>query len=309
MKTVTIVLPCYNEVENIDELYARLVQESAKLPQYSFSYLFIDNDSQDGTRSKIRALCQRDPSVKAIFNVRNFGHIRSPYHAILQSTSDAVILMASDLQDPPELMAGLIKQWEAGFKIVSAVKTKSEENWLMFQVRRTYYRILQAMSDVPQIQNFTGFGLYDKVVVTELRRLNEPYPFLRGLVAELGFKVGKVEFRQPQRKRGFTKNNFFTLYDIGVLGIISYSKVPLRLATFVGFTTAALSVLVGVVYLLYKLVFWDQFQVGTAPMVIGLFFISSVQLFFLGLLGEYVGVIFTQTKSRPHVVEEERINL
>lgn len=307
-KRIAIVLPCYNEEDNITDIYEALNKETAKLPQYDFTYLFSDNSSTDRTREIIRDLAARDAKVTAIFNTRNFGHIRSPYHGILQTQTDATILMASDLQDPPILIHEFIKKWEAGSKIVSAVKTTSEENPIMFSLRKFYYWLLDSFSDVPQIRNFTGFGLYDKVVVEALRKLQEPYPFLRGLIAELGFQRATVEFKQPTRKKGFTKNNFFTLYDIGTLGLISYSKAPLRIATFVGLITAMASILTGAGYLFYKLLFWDQFQVGVAPIAIGLFFISSVQLFFLGILGEYIGVIFTQVKNRPHVIEQERIN-
>lgn len=305
---ISIVLPCYNEEGNIEDLYSLLNAETAKHSAYDFEYLFIDNYSSDQTRNMIRQLASADPRVKAIYNSRNFGHIRSPYHAILQTDSAATILMASDLQDPPFLIGEFIKKWEAGSKIVSAVKTKSDENPVMFRLRKFYYWLLDYFSEFQQIRNFTGFGLYDRVVVAELKKLNEPYPFLRGLVAELGFKRATVEFRQPQRKRGFTKNNLFTLYDIGVLGLISYSKAPLRIATLSGIATAVLCVLSGLGYLIYKLIYWNSFEVGIAPLVIGLFFISSVQLFFLGVLGEYIGVIFTQVKGRPHVIEEERIN-
>lgn len=307
-KKITIVLPCYNEEDNIIDLYQALNKEIEKQPQYEFDYLFADNNSTDRTRQIIRELAAKDPKVKAIFNTRNFGHIRSPYHGIVQSQADATIMMASDLQDPPVLIHDFIKQWEAGSKIVSAVKTTSEENPIMFSLRKFYYWLLDSFSDIPQIRNFTGFGLYDKDVVSALRKLQEPYPFLRGLIAELGFKRTTVEFKQPSRKKGFTKNNFFTLYDIGILGIISYSKAPLRIATFVGLLTAMLSIITGAGYLLYKFIFWDEFQLGIAPIAIGLFLISSVQLFFLGVLGEYIGVIFTQVKNRPHVIEQERIN-
>lgn len=308
MKRISVVLPCYNEEDNILELYRQLKEQAEKLGKYQFDYIFIDNYSQDSTRKILRELANENKSVKVIFNARNFGHVRSPYHAILQSNADATIVMASDLQDPPELIAKLVERWEAGYKIVAAVKKASEESPLFFLLRKLYYIVLDNLSNVKQIRNFTGFGLYDRVVIDELKKLKEPYPYFRGLIAEIGFEIDRVEFNKPMRARGITKNNFLTLYDVAVLGLVSYSRAPLRIATIVGFLTAMLSIFTALIYFVYKVVYWDSFQVGVAPLVIGLFFISSIQLFFLGVLGEYVGVIFTQIKDRPLVVEESRIN-
>lgn len=308
MKRISVILPCYNEEDNIRELYRQLKEHTSKLNNYEFDFIFIDNYSQDSTREQLRRLAAQDVSVKVIFNARNFGHIRSPYHGMLQSTADATILMATDLQDPPELISKLVEKWESGHKIVAAVKTTSEESKVFFNLRKLYYIILDNLSNVKQIRNFTGFGLYDRVVMDELKKLKEPYPYFRGLIAEIGFEICRVDFRQPSRTRGITKNNFASLYDMAVLGLVSYSRAPLRIATIVGFITALLSITTAFAYFLYKLIYWDSFQVGIAPLVIGLFFISSIQLFFLGVLGEYVGVIFTQTKDRPLVVEESRLN-
>ena len=308
MKTISIVLPCYNEQENVGEMYRLLVEEFAKLGRFKYELLFIDNCSTDETPQRLRKMAAADSGVKVIFNSRNFGHIRSPYYGLLQTTGDAVMLMASDLQDPPALLPRFVALWEQGFKIVVAVKNKSEENGLMFRCRKFYYLILDKVSDFRQIRNYTGFGLYDRQVISELRKLKEPYPFFRGLIAEIGFERATVEFLQPLRKKGITKNNLFSLYDIGILGLVSYSKVPLRFATFIGVFAGILSLLAAIGYFIYKLVFWNSFTVGMAPMVIGLFLISSVQLFFLGIIGEYIGVVFTQTKDRPLVVEKERLN-
>ena len=308
MKKISIITPCFNEEANVELLYDRVKAELALIPQYAYELIYIDNASADATVTKIKALIERDKNVRLIVNARNFGHIRSPYYGLMQATGDAVILMASDLQDPPELISEFVRKWEEGFKIVAGVKTSSEESRIFFMIRKAYYSLVQRIADIKLIDNFTGFGLYDKEVIDIMRRLDDPYPYLRGLVCEIGFDVAQVEFRQPVRKRGITKNNFYTLYDIAMLGITSHSKVPLRMAVFGGFCLAALSLFLSFVYLVLKLVLWNSFEFGTAPLLIGLFFFSSVQLFFLGLLGEYVGSIHTQVLKRPLVVEKERVN-
>lgn len=308
MKTISIVVPCYNEEANIETLYAKLKPTLDLFPHYKYELLFIDNASTDNTVAVIKQLIGTDTNVRLIVNVRNFGHIRSPYHALMQATGDAVILMAADLQDPPELVAEFIKQWEDGFKIAVGIKSQSEESKLFFAVRRAYYAFVKRIADIELIKNFTGFGLYDKEVINILRGLDDPYPYFRGLISEIGFPVAKIEFKQPQRKRGITKNNFYTLYDMAMLGITSHSKVPLRLAVFGGFTLSLCSLVIAFIYLILKLVAWNSFQMGTAPLLIGIFFFSSVQLFFLGLLGEYIGNLQTQILKRPLVVEKERIN-
>lgn len=306
--TVSIVTPGYNESGNVDELCRRLGEVFGRFPHLKFEHIFIDNASTDDSHAKLRERAARDPQFKVIINSRNFGHIRSPYHAILQATGDAVVLMASDLQDPPEMLCEFIEEWERGTPICIAVKKTSEENGLMFRLRKFYYRMLTSLSESPQIENFTGFGLYDRKVVDQMRRFKDPYPFFRGIVAEIGFKRREFPFDQPLRRRGITKNNFYTLYDIGMLGIVSYSKLPLRMAVFFGFATALLSFFVGMGYLIYKLLFWESFQVGMAPLVAGVFFVGSIQLMFLGVVGEYIGAIFTQVRDRPLVIEAERIN-
>lgn len=307
-KTISFVTPGYNESANLDELYRRLKAVRDRFPQYDFEHIFIDNCSTDDSHTRLRLIAAADSKFKVIINARNFGHIRSPYHGILQASGDAVIFLSSDLQDPPEMIVDFIEEWQRGTPICLAVKKSSQENGLMFRLRKTYYRMLARLSDSPQIENFTGFGLYDKKVVDQMRNFKDPYPFFRGIVAEIGFKRKDFPFEQPRRQRGITKNNFYTLYDIGMLGIISYSKLPLRLAVFVGTATAVISFLVGLSYLLYKMIFWDSFQVGMAPLVAGVFFVGSIQLIFLGVVGEYIGAIYTQVRDRPLVIEAERIN-
>jgi glycosyltransferase involved in cell wall biosynthesis len=280
----------------------------AALPGYDYEHIFIDNASNDRTVPILRELAKEDRRVKVIVNIRNFGPIRSPSHAMLQARGDAVVLTASDLQDPPELIREFVAKWEQGYKAVMAVKSKSEEPPVIFAVRKVYYRLLRRLSDVELVENATGFGLYDRQILDILRKLDDPYPYFRGQIAEIGFEVAKVEFTQPRRERGVTKHNFYTLFDLALLGMTSHSKVPLRLATMVGFASAGLSLLVALFYLGYKLMFWNRFAAGQAPLVVGLFFFLSVQLFFLGVVGEYVGSIHTHVRHLPLVVEKERIN-
>lgn len=308
MRKISVVTPCYNEETNVEELNFRIKAVFEQIPGYDYEHIYIDNASQDGTQVKLRALAKTDPRIKVIFNVRNFGHIRSPYYALLQATGDAIILMASDLQDPPELIVDFVAQWESGHKVVLAVKETSEESPLMFAIRSAYYNFIARVSDVELTKNNTGFGLYDRQVIEILRKIEDPYPYFRGLVSELGFESAKITFRQPRRKRGITKNNFYTLYDIAMLGITSHTKVPLRLATMFGFLLSFLSLLTAFGYFVAKILFWRYFSLGLAPAVIGLFFFASVQLFFIGILGEYIGFIYTQILHRPLVVERERLN-
>lgn len=307
MKTIDVLAACYNEEDNVKELAERIDAVFQNLP-YGYNLIFIDNASVDHTVEKIRELSEVNPHVKAIVNIRNFGHIRSPFYGILQCTGDAVIPMSSDLQDPPEKIPELIHQWESGYKVVVEVKSSSEENKLIYFARSLYYKVLHHMADVDIYEQFTGFGLYDRCVIEELRQIDDPYPFFRGLIAELGYPAARVEFVQPKRKHGKTKNNLRTLYDMAMLGFTSYSKVPLRLAAIIGFISSIICLLAALFYFIYKLVFWQTFNAGMAPLVIGLFFMGSVQLFFLGIIGEYIGSIYTQVRKRPLVIEKERIN-
>lgn len=307
-KLISIVTPCYNEGENVEELVRRIRTVMSGFPQYDYEHLLIDNDSSDNTVAKIKQLASEDARIRLIVNYRNFGHLRSPTHAVFEASGDAIIAMASDLQDPPELMSEFLKHWESGLKVVIGVKPKSRETPLMFLLRRSYYRILNKMSDAPLLENFTGFGLYDREVIETIRSLNDPYPYFRGLIAELGYARAEIPFEQPLRVRGVTKNNFYTLYDLAMLGVTSHSKLPLRLATMAGFLLSFISLLVALGYGIAKLFFWDSFSLGIAPLVVGMFFFGSVQLFFIGLLGEYIGAIHTQVLKRPLVVEKERVN-
>ena len=305
---ITVVTPCYNEEGNVRELYLAVRRIFESLPRYQYEHLFIDNASKDATAEILRTLAAADPKVKVILNARNFGHIRSPYHALLQARGDAVIGMACDFQDPPELIPTFIEKWEQGFRVALGVKQSAEEHGAFYAVRSAYYRSLARISDTRIVQQATGFGLYDRVVIDALRRIDDPYPFFRGLLAEIGFPVAEIPFRQPVRQRGVTSQNFYTLYDIAFLGIVSHSKVPLRVAAMLGFALSGLSLLVAVGYLIYKLLFWTRFSVGIAPVVIGFFFLSSMQLLFIGIVGEYIGSIWTQVRKHPHVFEKERIN-
>ncbi len=307
MTKISVVTPCFNEAGNLKELYERIRLAMQELP-YEYEHLIIDNASTDGSVEVLRELAAHDKRVKVILNTRNFGHIRSPFYGLLQARGDAVIAMSSDLQDPPERIPDFLRKWEEGFKVVVGVKTRSQEPGLFYFLRSVYYRVLRALSDVDLIDNFTGFGLYDQQVVEILRQCNDPYPYFRGLIADLGFEHAQVAFDQPRRKRGVTKNNFYTLYDMAMLGVTSYTKVPLRLATLLGFASAAFSFLIGSMYLVYKLVNWANFSLGLAPVIIGLFFLGSVQLFFLGIVGEYIGSIYTLAIRRPLVIEKGRIN-
>jgi glycosyltransferase involved in cell wall biosynthesis len=307
-RLISVVTPCYNEEGNVRELYEQVKAALAVVPAYRYEHIFIDNASKDDTVEKLRALAAEDKRVKVIVNVRNFGHIRSPYHAVMQAEGDAVVCLASDLQDPPDLIPRFIERWEAGFKVALGVKEKTEEGWPMRPLRRLYYRLLSRVSDVEMVADATGFGIYDRVVIELLRNMNEQYPYVRGLLAEIGYPIARVAYFQPLRKHGKTSNNFYTLFDMAMLGLTTHSKVPLRLATFGGFLLSAASLALAVAYLVAKLAFWDRFPIGVAPVLIGLFLTFSVQLFFMGLMGEYIGAVHTQTLRRPMVVEKERIN-
>ena len=308
MKLISIMTPCFNEEANVENVYRQVKEVLKTLPEYNYEHVFIDNASTDRTVNILKKIAKDDKNVKIIVNVRNFGHIRSPYYGALQCKGDAIISVVADLQDPPEMIKEFIKKWEEGFKIVIGVKNKSKENKLMFLIRKMFYYIMVQIADTEQIKNFYGFGLYDKQFIDVLRNLDEPYPYFRGLVSELGFQRVEIPYTQPKRKKGKTKNNFYTLYDNAMLGFVNHSKVPLRLASFIGFSVSLLSFLIAIGYLIYKLLYWQNFQLGIAPLVIGIFFFGGVQLFFLGMIGEYIGAIFTQVKKRPLVIEKERIN-
>lgn len=308
MKKISVMVPTYNEEENVIPLSEAIIEQLEKLPQYDYELLFIDNDSKDTTREKLEMLCKGNPKIKAIFNAKNFGQFNSPFYGMLQTTGDCTITMCADFQDPVEMIPKFIHEWEQGYKIVSAIKTSSKENPVMRFLRTCYYKLIKKMSDVEQIEHFTGFGLYDKSFINVLRELDDPMPFLRGIVAELGFKRKDLPYEQQQRRAGKTSNNWYRLYDAAMLSFTSYTKIGMRIATIIGFIISFLSIAIGFVYLILKLVNWDSFAMGDAPMLIGIFVLGGIQIFFIGLLGEYVLNINSRMMKRPLVIEERRLN-
>jgi glycosyltransferase involved in cell wall biosynthesis len=309
MKTLSVMIPCYNEQENVVPLYEAIKETITKeLPEYNYEILFIDNKSKDNTRKLLRELCERDKNVKAVFNMKNFGQFNSPYYGLCQTTGDCTIMMCCDFQDPVELIPTMVHEWEKGHKVVCMIKTSSMENKIMYWMRGVYYKMIKKMSDVEQIQQFTGFGLYDKSFIDVMKQLKDPTPFLRGVVAEYAPDHLEIPYQQQKRMAGKTKNNFFTLFDAAMLSFTSYTKGGLRIATFAGFLLASFSVLVAFVYFVLKLAFWNLFSIGYAPILIGVFFLGGMQLFFIGLLGEYIMSMNERVINRPLVIEEERIN-
>ena len=308
-KLISLVTPCYNEEGNITKVYEQvktIIEE--QLNDYDYEHIFIDNASTDETVELLKGIAKKDKNVKIIVNSRNFGHIRSPVYAMMQAGGDVVISLVADLQDPPEMIVDFIRANEEGYNIVLAIKVNSQEKRLMYKVRSLYYRLLNRITDTEIYENYTGFGLYDRKTIEALRRMPDAYPFFRGMISEIGYKVKKIPYNQPVRVKGVTKNNFYTLYDIGILGLINNSKVLLRLSIFIGFIVGFLSIIVGVFYFVRKLMYWESFSLGLAPMLIGGSLMFSVVLFFIGILGEYTGQIYTQTLNRPLVFEKERIN-
>lgn len=309
MKKISILIPCYNEQENVVPMSEAIVNLfETELAQYDYELVFIDNDSKDNTRPLLREICAKNPRIKAIFNAKNFGQFNSPYYGMLQTTGDCTISMVCDFQDPVELIPQYIREWENGYKIVIGIKKSSKENPVMYKLRSTYYKIIKKFSNVEQIEHFTGSGLYDREFVEVLRNLKDPTPFLRGIVAELGYRRKEIPYEQPQRRAGKTHNSFYTLYDAAMLSFTSYTKIGLRLATFMGIGIGILSAVMGIAYLVMKLLYWNRFVAGMAPMLIGIFFLGSIQLFFLGFMGEYILSINQRIMNRPLVIEEERLN-
>ncbi len=311
MKKISVVSSCFNEADNVDVLCLRVRAVFDALgPFYTYEHILLDNGSTDQTALKLRALASSDKRIKVILNARNFGHIRSPFYGILQASGDAVIYMASDLQDPPELILDFIREWESGFKMVLGIKKESKESFVFFLIRRFFYLLIRKISDdnTSLIKNYTGFGLYDRTIVDIMRLSTDPYPYFRGFVCEIGFEKAYVEFVQPLRTRGVTANNFYTLYDNAMIGITKHSRVPLRIAVFLGFFLSILSGGISVFYFIAKLLFWDKFEFGLAPILIGIFFFFSIQLLFMGILGEYIGAILIRVNIKPLVFEKERIN-
>ena len=308
MNLISIVTPCYNEEQNVDAIYQQVKDVFAGLKNYRYEHIFIDNASTDQTVHRLKLLAKDDNHLKIIVNTRNFGHIRSPFHAILQASGDAVIPIVADLQEPPSMIRDFLQKWEQGFKVVVGIKPATQEKFPMATIRRVYYRLIARIAEIKVIKNFTGFGLYDRSVINALRQMDDPYPYFRGMISEIGFPVAEIPFEQPIRQKGVTKNNFYTHYDLALLGITSHSKLPIRLATLAGFSLSILSFMLAIVFLLLKLFLWYSFPMGIAPILIGMFFFASVQLFFIGILGEYVLSIHTQVLKRPLVTESERIN-
>lgn len=307
-KQITIVAPTYNEEESVHHFFERVSGVIKNISNYKFQFLFIDNASTDKTVRILKELAKTNKQIKIIVNTRNFGHIRSPYWGIIQSQGDATIYLASDLQDPPELIPQFIDAWEKGFKVVLGVKPESKLNFINHQLRKVYYKLLNKISDVVIIKNSTGFGLYDKEVLNEVRKINDPYPFLRGIIAELGYEAKQIPFVQDRRFKGHTKNNFYTLYDIGMLGIINHSITPIRIASLVGFLIGCISLIFAFIFIILKIMYWNTFPLGISPIIIGMFFMFGLILIFIGFLGEYIGSIHTYLQKRPVVVEKERIN-
>ena len=307
MNKISIVTPTYNEEGNIEKLCLDIKQEMKKI-NLDYEHIVIDNSSTDKTIEILRNICRNDKNVKVIINSRNFGHIRSPYYGLLQSSGDACILMASDFQDPVDMIPKYLEEWKKGSKIVLGKKITSEENSFIFFIRNFFYKLLNKISETNLTENTTGSGIFDKSIIDQLKKINDPYPYLRGLINEIGGKINLVEFNQPNRKAGKTKNNFFTLYDMGMLGVIKHSRAPIRFVTFLGFLFSLFSILIAIVYFVYKLFFWNSFELGIAPLIIGIFGFASIQILLLGIIGEYVGILLIHQRNMPLVIEKERIN-
>ena len=310
MKKISVLIPTYNEEKNVVPLSEEIINifNNNELNNYKYEIIFIDNYSNDNTRLNIIKLCKENKNIKAIFNAKNFGWTKSPYYGLLQMTGDCVIVMCADFQDPPKMIVDFVREWESGYKIVIGIKNKSKENPIMYFIRNIYYKLIKNISETEHIEQFTGFGLYDKEFINVLKNLDDCYPYFRGIVAELGYKIKKINYEQQKRKFGKSKSNLYMLYDYAMLGIVSYSKIVMRLATMIGFLFSFLSFLSGLIYFVYKIIYWELFYIGIAPLIIGVFFIGSVQLFFIGLLGEYILNINTRVMKRPLVIEEKRIN-
>lgn len=309
MKKISVILPTYNEEDNVIPLSKEIVNIfNNELNNYDYEIIFTDNNSIDSTREKIISLCQENKNIKAIFNAKNFGQFRSPFNAMINANGDCVILMVSDFQDPPKIIVDFVREWESGYKIVIGIKNKSKENLIMRFIRSLYYKLMKYISDIEHIEHFTGTGLYDKSFIKTISVLDDPDPYIRGIVSELGYKIKKINYEKQNRKAGKSKNNFFTLYNIAMICITNYSKIVLRLATMIGFLFSFLSFIFGLIYFIYKIIYWHSFNVGIAPLILGVFFIGSIQLFFLGLIGEYIVNINDRLMKRPLVIEEKRIN-
>lgn len=307
-KHICIIVPVYNEKDNIEELYIRITEVMKNIQQYTYEIRVIDNNSTDGTRKKIEEICAKDIRFKAIFNIRNFGPVRSPIYSLYNANGNAVIILCADLQDPPELIPEFLKKWEDGYKLVMGVRTGSEEKGIMPLLRKIYYASLKKISEVEQLPGVTGFGLYDREVIETLRIINDPYPYLRGLICELGWPIAKIPFFRPERKHGISSYNFLRYMEEGMLGVVTQSRIPLHISTLIGFCISGLSFIVAIYYFILKLTNWNSFQLGIAPAIIGIFFLLGILFLVIGIIGEYIGLITTQILHRPLVIEEKRIN-
>lgn len=308
-KKISILVPCYNEQDNVVAISKAIEEEVRRsLPAYDYEIVFIDNCSTDNTRPLLREICRNNKKIKAIFNARNFGQFNSPYYGLQQTQGDCTISICCDFQDPVELIPRFVHEWEKGARIVAGIKTQSDEDKFVRFLRTCYYKMIHKMSQVEQIEHFTGFGLYDKSFIDVLRNLHDPTPFLRGIVAELGFKRVDIPYRQARRKAGKTHNNWYSLFDAAMLSFTSYTKVGLRFATFGGIAVSLASVAVAIYYFVYKLLHWQTFSAGIIPLLIGTFLLGGIQLFFIGFLGEYIMGMNNRIMNRPLVIEEERIN-
>ncbi|MBR1572319.1 MAG: glycosyltransferase family 2 protein [Lachnospiraceae bacterium] len=308
MKKISVMTPVYNEEGNINNLYNAVKEQFDKLPQYEYEHIFIDNYSTDGSREILRDIARRDKKVKVIFNARNFGPNRSGTYGMLQATGDALICIVCDLQDPPSMIPTFLEKWEEGYKVVMGQKTSSKESPIMYGVRKLYYKIINDLAETEQLPNVTGYGLFDQEVLETIRWMDDPDPYIRGLVTQLGYKYCTVEYTQSARTEGKSSYNFFRYFDFAMTGVTHVSQKPLRLVTFAGMFFAIISFIVAVIYLFWKLLNWNSFSMGTAPILVGMFFLGSIQLVVVGVIGEYVGAILTKVTKRPMVVEEERIN-
>lgn len=307
-KLISVVTPCYNEEGNVEELYKQVQAVFNDLSDYDYEHIFIDNASTDSTVTILKGLAAQDPKVKIIVNARNFGFVRSSYYGIMQGYGDAVVLLLADLQDPPALIKDFIQHWQEGYEVIFGTRTSSHESFILFRVKKLYYYVLSRIADVSLTRDTTGFGLYDQRVIQQIRNIEDPYPYFKGLIAELGFRVATIPYTSGVRKRGVSSANFYMLYDYAMLGITSHSRVPLRIATMLGFLMSLLSILIAFAYLVAKLIFWDFLPTGIASLIVGLFFFSSIQLFFIGIIGEYLGLLHLRNLRRPVVLERERIN-
>jgi glycosyltransferase involved in cell wall biosynthesis len=307
-KIISIATSCYDEVDNIKPFYERLSKALKKIDHYDYEIIISDNNSSDGTQNELRRLALNDKRFKVIFNLVNYGHIKSPFNSIKNSKGDCIVVIASDLEDPPELILEFVKKWELGFKVVAAVRTGSDEPGLTKFLRAFYYYLMEKISETKQIRNFTGFGLYDREVINQILKLNDPKPYFRGIVSELGYEISEVFFKKPYREFGKSKGSFISNYDLAVQGIVRFSKFPLRLASFLGISMSFLSFILSGYFFYMKITNWDGFQAGMIPIILLNLFFFGILFFILGLYGEYIALLSSHIIKTPDVIEREKIN-